>query len=89
MRKSADVGLAVTALSVTHRYFDDFEIQLRRAEQQVEVAKWIKIAEIVPARGDSLVVTLPQDFGAAQRIFDRLAEKPAQQKREEFIAQKI
>ena len=52
-----DVRLAVRALAVADRHVHDAQVQLRRAEEQVEVAERIEVAEVRAVGGDPLVVS--------------------------------
>ena len=77
--KTRDLGLAESARLVMDRRFDDFQVLLRRAEDQIEVAERIEIAEIVALPRQHLVVLSQQHLGAAQRVrqpgIDEIAEQ--------------
>src|ERR1043165_6900940 len=70
-----DVCLAVRASAVANREIDDAMVQLGGAEEQIEVAERVKVAEIGPIGGNALIVFAPQHLGAAQRVLDGLAQK--------------
>ena len=50
------------------RRLDDLEVLLGRAEDQVEIAERIEVAEIAALRAPTLVVLPQQHLGAAQRV---------------------
>ena len=51
-----DVGAAVGALLVANGHFNDFEIELAGAKEQIEIAKGIEITEIGAAPLEVFVV---------------------------------
>ena len=54
-----DVSVAVSAIAIADRDITDFEMEMIRAENQIEIAKWIEIAEVRAIRRDALVVVFP------------------------------
>ena len=56
MGEAGDVRLAVAALVVADGEVDDAEVEPRGAEQEVEVAERIEVAEVRAVGGDPLVV---------------------------------
>ena len=56
MAESVDFGFAVGATAVAHRHFHQFQIELACAQQQIEIAKGIKVAEEMPISRDFFVV---------------------------------
>src|SRR4051812_24921212 len=70
----ADLGLAVRAVAIADGHLDDLEVLLRGAEEQVEVAERIEVAEEGAAVGDPPVVALEEHLGAAQRVLEPLLE---------------
>src|ERR1700722_4359906 len=65
--KPRDLGLAEGARLVVDRRLDDLEVLLGRAEEQVEIAEGIEIAEITALPRQHFVVLAQQYLGAAQR----------------------
>ena len=59
---AADVRVAVGPRAVAHRHVDDLQVQPGRAEEQVEVAEGVEVAEVRAAGGDPLVVPPEQAF---------------------------
>ena len=55
MAPPLDVGRAVGALAVSDRQLDDLEPELRGAEQQVEIAERIEVAEVCAVGRERLV----------------------------------
>src|SRR5829696_8497026 len=51
-----------------YRRLDDFEILLRGAEDQVEIAEWIEVSEIATLPYQHLVILAQQHFGTAQCV---------------------
>ena len=74
-----DVGAAVGALLVAHRYFNDFEVELAGAKEQIEIPKGIEITEIGAAPLEVLVVLFPDGFGAAEGVLESLTQQPGKQ----------
>lgn len=74
MLPAGDVGRAVGPLAVADGKVDDLQVEFCRAEDQVEVAKGVEIAEIGTVGGDILVIFPPHDLGAAERILDGLPQ---------------
>src|SRR3984893_14694564 len=64
--KARDLGLAEGARLVVDRGLDDFEILLCGAEDQIEIAERIEIAEIVALPRQHFVVLPQEHLGAAQ-----------------------
>ena len=50
MAEALDLDLAVGALAVADRHLYDAQVLLGGAEEQVEVAKGVEVAEELPAR---------------------------------------
>ena len=65
-----NIGTAVAAGQVAHRNVVHFQIQLRRAEEQVKIAERVEVAEIGPIGGDLPVIFPGERLGAAERILD-------------------
>ena len=80
-----DIGVAIGSLFVTNRQIHNFEIQLRCAQDKIEVSKWIKIAEVMSIRGDEFVVPATQNLGATKSVLYGLAEQPGKSQSEKFI----
>ena len=66
-----DIGRAVSSPPVTDGYLNDSQIQFGSAEQQIEIAKGVKVPKILPVFRDTLIVILPQHFGPAESVFNR------------------
>ena len=66
--EARDLGFAEGARLVVDRHLDDFQVLLGGAEDQIEVAERIEVAEIVALARDHLVVLAQQHLGAAQRV---------------------
>ena len=65
--EARDLGLAIGAAGIADRHLDDLEAELRGAENQVEIAERIEVAEIAAAGLEPCIV------GAAQRPWCRTA----------------
>src|SRR5581483_2129286 len=72
--EARDLRLAVRARVVADGQVDDLQVQPRRAEQQVEVAERVEVAEVRAPRGDLLVAVPLERLRAAERVLHRLAE---------------
>ncbi len=57
MSESLNVAAAIGPTLVANRDFQNMEIQLRGAEQQVEIAEEIEVSEVITIRHQSLIVT--------------------------------
>src|SRR3974390_2978211 len=77
--KPRDLRLAKGACLVVDRRLDDFEVLFGCAENQIEIAERVEIAEIAALSGQHFIVLAQQHLGAAQRIrqagVDEIAEK--------------
>ena len=69
-------------LVVAHGQVHDAQVQARGAEQQVEVAEGVEVAEVGAVRGDALVVLAVEGLGAAERVAHLLAEQPREEQGE-------
>src|SRR5688572_14859571 len=87
--EAADLGLAVGARAVAHRQLDDLQVLFGRAENQVEVAERIEVAEEAARARDLFVVATEQHLGAAQRVLEALLQNRRQREPEEFVAERI
>ena len=87
--EARDVGLAVRALVVADGQVDDAQVEARGAEQQVEVAERIEVAEVGAVGGDALVVRAVERLGAAQRVAHLLAEQPREEPREGLVGEQV
>lgn len=76
MAPPLDVGFAVGAFAITDGDVADLEVEFVGSEKEVEVAKRIELAEVGAVGGDPLVVFATKHLGAAERVFDALAEEP-------------
>ena len=65
------------------------QVQARGAEQQVEVAEGVEVAEVRPVGRDLLVVRAVEDLRAAQRVADLLPEHPGEQQREHLVGDQV
>src|SRR3984893_10389054 len=89
MAPALDVSLTVSSLMIAHRNVDNLEVELGGAENQVEVAERIEVAEVGAVGGDGLVVGSAQHLGPAKRVLDVLAEQPGKSNAEELVAEEI
>ena len=64
------------------------QVEPRRAEQQVEVAEGIEVAEEGAVGGDALVVLAVERLRAAERVAHLLAEQPREQQGEELVGER-
>src|SRR5262249_51265918 len=79
-----DLRRAIPAFAVADRQIGNLQIELCRAEQQVEVSERIEIAEVCAVGRYQLVVGAPQHFRAAERVLDALTEEPRECEAEEL-----
>ena len=89
MSPAADVGIAIITCAVPNRHFGNFQIELGRTEQKIEIAKWIKIPEILAIFHDQVIVATPEHFSPAERVLDRLPQEPGKGQAEEFVAEDV
>src|SRR3989338_8105363 len=85
----ADVGAAIRTFLVVDRDFRHLQAQPAGAEDQGKVTERIKVAEVVALVGQSLVVAAEEYFGAAERVFEPLAEQPREHQTEKLIAEDV
>ena len=74
MPPAADVRLAVRARLVADGEVDDPQVEPRGAEEQVEVAERVELAEVRAAGGDPVVVAPEQHLRPAERVLHLLAD---------------
>ena len=84
-----DVGCAVAALLVAHGYFHTLETQRARAEEQIEIAEGIEVAEVAAAGLEVLVIDFPDHLGATERDFEALAQQPWEHGRKEPVGRSV
>src|SRR5271165_4113293 len=77
--KPGDLRLAIGAACIADRDFDSFETELRGAEDEVEIAERIKVAEIAAAALEPQVVAAAHYLRPAQRVGEALRQEPAEQ----------
>src|SRR5690606_10598022 len=78
-------GLPVRAVFVTNREVANAELQKRGAEEEIEIAEWIKVAEPFDPTRDSVHVVAQKHLGAAEAVFDRLAQHVGKRDRKKFL----
>ena len=89
MLPARNIGCAVGAFAVADGHIHDLAIELRRAKDEVEVAKWIEVAKVGTVGGDLFVIFTPHHLGPTQCILDGLPKQPGECKAEEFVAKEI
>src|SRR5919197_5178674 len=89
MAEPANVRRPVGPLTITNWNLDNLQILLGSAKKQIEVAKGIEVAKISPTSGNAFVVGALQHLRATERVFDRLTQQAAEQKRKKFVPKKI
>src|SRR5690348_15375964 len=73
--ETADVGFAVASRAVMDRYLDNFQVEPRRAKEQVEITKRIEVAKVASIARDLFVIHTRHAFRSTKRIFKSLAKK--------------
>ena len=89
MAPALDIGFSVRPFPVTYRQVHDSEVQSGRAEDQVEIAERIDLAEVGTVGRDPLVICLAQNLGPAQRVLNTLTEQPRKGEAEELVSRHI
>ena len=84
-----DLSCAVSALPVANGNVADFQVQLPRAKQKVEVPKRIEVTELDAILRNSKIVSAEECLRAAQRVFDGLPEHPRECEAEELVGAHI
>src|ERR1044071_4871355 len=84
-----DVGFAVGAGLVADGQVDDPQVELGRAEEEVEIAEGIKIPKVIAVGGDGLVILFEKDLGAAEGVLEGLAEKPGEGGAEKLVGDHV
>ena len=74
MAKTADLRCSIGPLFVTHGDFQNFHVQFGSTENQVEIAKRIKITKVRPSRLDLLIIALEQNFGPTEGVLNALVQ---------------
>src|SRR5439155_3597528 len=89
MLESLVFRLPIGPVSIADRHFHDFQILLGRAEQEIEVAKRIEVAEVVSAGLDLLVVSLEQGLRPAEGVAETLLQQPGENLAEHLVADQV
>src|SRR3954466_8506345 len=89
MSPPLDVRGSVGTLPITYGQFHDFESELRCAEQEIEVAERIEVAEVRPVRRDRLIRFSAKHFRAKKRVLDWLSKHPTECEAEELFPDKV
>ena len=89
MTPAFDIGLAISAIAIADRHVRDFQMESTGAEEEIEIAERIEVAEMRAIRRDPLVIFFEKNFRSAKRVFDRLAERPTEGETEEFVGDEI
>src|SRR5207249_4150105 len=89
MLESLDFRLAIGPVTIPDRNFHDFQILLGRAEQEIEVAKRIEVAEEVSAGLDLLIVSLEQRLRPTEGVPESLLQEPGKDHAEDLVADQI
>src|SRR5262249_47565041 len=85
MSPAPDVRGAVGSLVIANGDIGNFQVQLPRSKQELEIAEWVEVSENVTIRFDMQVVSPEQGFRSAERIFDRLSDDPTEREAEKLI----
>ena len=89
MGKSLDVGGPVGPILISDGNFNDMKIELRRAEQQIEIPEGIEVSKILPIGHQAIIISPEEDLSSTERIFDPLIQQPGKRHTEEFISDEI
>ena len=73
MAPALNVRFAIGALAVTDGDVGDLQIEFGRAEEKVEVAEGVEVAEVSAVGGNFFVVGAAKRFSAAKRVLHGLA----------------
>jgi len=87
--ETLDIRMPVYPGTVAHRDLDHLQVLFDGAENQVKIAKEIKLAEIGSVGGYNLIVFTQHHLGAAEGIPEALIEQPCEKQAEKFIAQMV
>src|ERR1700677_568788 len=89
MPPALNISPAVGSLMIPHGHIDQLEVELGRAEDEVEVAERIEVAEVEAVGSDRVVVGPAQHLGPAQGVLDVLSQQPGKGYAEKLVTQKI
>ena len=89
MFPALDVGRPVSAFAVADGDVGDFEAEFAGAEEQVEIAERIEVAEVSAVRDDFFVILGADDLGAAECVFDGLPKEPGEDLAKDFVSTHI
>src|ERR1700686_1302276 len=87
--EARDLGLPIGAGPVADRQLDDAQVLLGGAEDQVEVAERIDLAEEASGPRDALVVLAEEDLRPAERVLEALLEDGGQREAEHLVADHV
>src|SRR5438876_5238046 len=89
MSKAADAGSPISSGPIPDGNIDDSQAEDRSRKEELEIPKWIKIAEIRSPPNDPLIVMSRNQFGSTEGIGKRRIENEAQRLGEEDISETI
>jgi hypothetical protein len=72
--EARNLCLPIGPVRIAHRTFDDLEIELGRAKDQIKITKRIEFAEVAACCGNALIIASPERLGSAQRIGQTLVQ---------------
>src|SRR5262249_22764118 len=79
MAEPRNLTLPENSGAVTNGDFDNFKVELHRAQYQVKIAKWVEWSKILAPSGQTFVVFAGQRFRTAQGIGEALVQHITEQ----------
>src|SRR5438874_4117857 len=89
MAEAADLRHAVGAVSISHGQLTDLEVELRSAEEQIEVTERVEVSEVGAIGLDALVIGAPDDLRSTQGIGDPLLQDPGENETEGSVPEDV
>jgi len=89
MTPALDVCFPIGARAVANGQIHQPQVEFGRSENQIEISKRIKLAEIGRVASERFVILAEQDFGSAKSILELLSQQPTEGEAEKFVGHHI
>ena len=87
--KSTTLRMIAGLEDISDGEIHDLKIEPGSTKKEVEIAKWVEIAEIGTIFTDAQVIVMPERFGAAEGIPDLLSEEKGKEGGKKTISQQV
>jgi len=89
MAPAVNISFTADPLAIADGQIHNLKIVFSSPENQIEISERIHFTKVRSVGRDHLIVPLAESLGAAQRVFDALAQQPGEGQTEEAISNEI